>query len=76
MGVLHEICGGPDIADDSSATIFLAGILARIDGPVLWCLHCLFPGSVRAYSNDRNSGCPWAERTAVYANRRPKTDGP
>lgn len=38
MGALHEICGGPDIADDASATIFLAGILARIDGPVLWCL--------------------------------------
>ncbi|MBN8814539.1 MAG: damage-inducible mutagenesis protein [Acidobacteria bacterium] len=39
MGALHEICGGPDIADDASATIFLAGILARIDGPVLWCLR-------------------------------------
>lgn len=38
-GALHEICGGPDIADDASATIFLAGILARIDGPVLWCLR-------------------------------------
>ena len=38
-GALHEIAGGPDIADDASATIFLAGILARMDGPVLWCLR-------------------------------------
>ena len=39
LGALHEIVGGPDLADDASATIFLAGILARIDGPVLWCLR-------------------------------------
>lgn len=38
-GALHEVAGGPDLADDASATIFLAGILARIDGPVLWCLR-------------------------------------
>jgi protein ImuA len=38
-GALHEIAGSPDIADDASATIFLAGILARIEGPVLWCLR-------------------------------------
>ncbi|MFD1787856.1 ImuA family protein [Sphingomonas floccifaciens] len=38
-GALHEVAGGPDIADDASATIFLAGILARIEGPVLWCLR-------------------------------------
>lgn len=38
-GALHEIAGGVDLADDASATIFLAGILARIEGPVLWCLR-------------------------------------
>ena len=38
-GALHEIAGSPDLADDACATIFLAGILARIDGPVLWCLR-------------------------------------
>lgn len=38
-GALHEIAGGADLADDASATIFLAGILARIEGPVLWCLR-------------------------------------
>jgi protein ImuA len=38
-GALHEIAGGTELADDASATIFLAGILARIDGPVLWCLR-------------------------------------
>jgi protein ImuA len=38
-GALHEVAGSPDLADDASATIFLAGILARIDGPVFWCLR-------------------------------------
>lgn len=38
-GALHEVAGGPELADDASATIFLAGILARIEGPVLWCLR-------------------------------------
>lgn len=38
-GVLHEVTGSPELADDASATIFLAGILARFDGPVLWCLR-------------------------------------
>lgn len=38
-GVLHEVAGSPDLADDASATIFLAGILARLDGPVVWCLR-------------------------------------
>ncbi|HET6408457.1 MAG TPA: hypothetical protein VFG14_11295, partial [Chthoniobacteraceae bacterium] len=27
---LHEVAGSADLADDASATIFLAGILARI----------------------------------------------
>ena len=38
-GALHEVAGSPDLADDASATIFLAGILARIAGPVFWCLR-------------------------------------
>ncbi|CAN5499757.1 ImuA family protein [soil metagenome] len=37
-GALHEIAGSPDLADDASATIFLAGLLARLEGPVIWCL--------------------------------------
>jgi len=39
MGALHEVAGSPDLADDASATIFLAGILARLAGPVFWCLR-------------------------------------
>lgn len=38
IGALHEIAGSPELADDASATIFLAGILARLEGPVFWCL--------------------------------------
>jgi protein ImuA len=38
-GALHEITGSPDLADDASATTFLAGILARVEGPVFWCLR-------------------------------------
>ncbi len=38
-GALHEIKGSPELADDASATTFLAGILARIEGPVFWCLR-------------------------------------
>lgn len=38
-GALHEITGSPELADDASATAFLAGILARIEGPVFWCLR-------------------------------------
>jgi protein ImuA len=38
-GALHELAGSPDLADDASATVFVAGILARMDGPVFWCLR-------------------------------------
>ena len=38
-GALHEMCGSPELADDASATIFLAGILARSYGPVIWYLR-------------------------------------
>lgn len=38
-GALHEILGSPDLADDASATIFLTGILARLEGPVFWCMR-------------------------------------
>lgn len=34
-GAPHEIAGGPGLADDASATIFLCSILARRDVPVL-----------------------------------------
>lgn len=36
---LHEIAGSRQLADDAAATVFLAGILARTEGPVFWCLR-------------------------------------
>lgn len=38
-GALHEIAGSRELADDAAATVFLAGILARSQGAVLWCLR-------------------------------------
>lgn len=38
-GALHEILGSKRLADDAAATVFLAGILARTEGPVFWCLR-------------------------------------
>jgi protein ImuA len=38
-GALHEIAGSRELADDASATVFLAGVLARTEGTVLWCLR-------------------------------------
>lgn len=38
-GALHEVAGTPELADDASATIFLAALLARMEGPVFWCLQ-------------------------------------
>lgn len=38
-GVLHEVAGSPELCDDAAATVFLAGILARLDGPIFWCLR-------------------------------------
>lgn len=37
-GALHEVAGSRELADDAAATVFLAGILARLEGPVFWCL--------------------------------------
>ena len=36
---LHEVAGSRDLTDDAAATNFLAGILARSEGAVLWCLR-------------------------------------
>jgi protein ImuA len=39
LGALHEFAGGEADADRAAAaTLFLAGILARLPGPVLWVL--------------------------------------
>jgi protein ImuA len=39
LGALHEFAGGDSDADHAAtATLFLAGILARLSGPVLWVL--------------------------------------
>lgn len=37
---LHEVSGGADdITYGASAALFIAGVLARLEGPVLWCLR-------------------------------------
>jgi protein ImuA len=39
LGALHEIAGaGPDTEHGAAAALLTAGILARMDGPVLWVL--------------------------------------
>jgi len=40
LGVLHEaVSAGPDTEHAAAATLFTAGMLARLDGPVLWVLQ-------------------------------------
>jgi protein ImuA len=40
LGALHEAASaGPDTEHAAAATLFIAGILARLDGPVLWVLR-------------------------------------
>lgn len=40
VGALHEVAGGADGAlHGAAAATFAAGILARAEGPVLWCLR-------------------------------------
>ena len=40
LGVLHEVTGGGgDMLQGAAAALFIAGILARLPGPVLWCLQ-------------------------------------
>jgi protein ImuA len=37
LGCLHEVAGaGPDTEHGAAAALFLAGVLARLEGPVLW----------------------------------------
>lgn len=39
LGALHEVAGGGDGAvDGAAAALFAAGIVARMPGPVLWCV--------------------------------------
>lgn len=38
-GALHEVAGTRELSDEAAATIFLAGILARSEGTVFWCLR-------------------------------------
>ncbi len=51
-GALHELAGsGADVQHGAAAALFAAGILARLEGPVLWVLeqHDLFaPGLAAA----------------------------
>ncbi|MGE4048794.1 MAG: ImuA family protein [Acetobacteraceae bacterium] len=40
LGALHEAAGaGPDTEHAAAATLFIAGLLARVEGPVLWVLR-------------------------------------
>ena len=40
LGALHEVIGdGPDLAHAAAPALFVAGVLARLEGPVLWCLR-------------------------------------
>jgi protein ImuA len=40
LGALHEAAGtGPDTEHATAATLFIAGLLARITGPVLWVVQ-------------------------------------
>jgi hypothetical protein len=40
LGAVHEICEqGTDGARASLSALFAVGILARLPGPVIWCLH-------------------------------------
>ena len=39
LGALHDVAGSAELADDAAATIFLAGILARVEGTIFWCLR-------------------------------------
>jgi protein ImuA len=40
FGALHEAASaGPDTEHAAAATLFIAGILARMDGPILWVLR-------------------------------------
>src|SRR5215212_3990810 len=52
LGALHEIVeSGPAAEFAGAATLFVAGIAARLDGPVLWCLNrrdLFAPGLARA----------------------------
>jgi len=37
LGALHEVAGaGPDTEHGAAAALYLAGVLARMEGPVLW----------------------------------------
>jgi protein ImuA len=40
LGALHEAASaGPDTEHAAAATLFIAGLLARLDGPILWVLR-------------------------------------
>lgn len=40
LGVLHEVAaGGSELTHAAAAGLFTAGVLARMTGPVLWCLR-------------------------------------
>jgi protein ImuA len=40
LGALHEVSGaGPDTEHGAAAALFLAGVLARMEGPVLWVVE-------------------------------------
>ncbi|MDP9127653.1 MAG: damage-inducible mutagenesis protein [Pseudomonadota bacterium] len=38
LGALHEVRAEAELVHEAAASLFVAGILARLAGPVLWCL--------------------------------------
>lgn len=39
LGALHEVTGGPELAQQGAAALFIAGVAARLTGRILWCLR-------------------------------------
>src|SRR4051812_44328003 len=77
LGLLHEIVEDGAGADHAAtARLFVAGILARLDGPVLWCLarRDLFAPGLASVGLDPNPASstprPTARRTWLPAWRR------
>jgi protein ImuA len=56
LGALHETCVAGGIEHEAAATLFIAGILARIEGSVLWCVkkRDLFAPGLAAVGLDPN----------------------
>ena len=82
LGALHQIHeGGPRGRYAATAVLFAGGILARLDGPVLWCLHSrdLFAPALARADRPRGSGAapraPARRRAGRHRARRSRRAG-